>query len=387
MMELRYTFDTRRYYLGTPCPHEHFWPGTELSLRKLYVSPQGVRVNNCVGCIGRKLSDWKISFIDHKAMGISDDWRLGKLCKAEHRWNDLPITLRNKHGKCLECEKLRQQSESYKQTREKYLLANHERRNAEARERMRALMSDTDYAEVERKRNRERVARRRAKHGRASRSKYGLPHGFCENNGLPKRQVPQIAKMYALGLTPEGIKQELNQERLLKTAGSSPTVPQLVAAAQRQYWKKNPSERKKHTNKKQKEYHEYRCLVDKNYRDLHLLYHRQKSKRRKAQMRNSVAIQLTGRQVRERFRQFDNRCAYCGCTGDLHIEHVVPISKGGTHAMGNIIPACKNCNFSKAAHEAESWYRAQPFFSELRWRKICRVLGWGRGSVGQLALL
>jgi 5-methylcytosine-specific restriction endonuclease McrA len=320
-------------------------------------------------------------------MGISDGWRLGKLCKAEHRWNDLPITLRNKHSKCLECEKLRQQSESYKQTREKYLLANHERRNVEARERMRALMNDPEYGEIAKKRNRESAASRRAEHGRASRSKYGLPHGFCENNGLPKRQVPQIAKMYALGLAPEEIKQELNQERLLKTAGSSPTVPQLVAAAQRQYWKKNPSERKKHTNKKQKEYHEWRCLIDKNYRDLHLLYHRQKSKRRKAQMRNSVAIQLKGRQVRERFRQFDNRCAYCGCTGDLHIEHVVPISKGGPHAMGNIIPACKTCNFSKAAHEAESWYRAQPFFSELRWRKICRVLGWGRSSVGQLALL
>jgi len=42
---------------------------------------------------------------------------------------------------------------------------------------------------------------------------------------------------------------------------------------------------------------------------------------------------------------------------------------------------------SKFDHEVESWYRSQPFFSELRWRKICRVLNWDRSAVGQLALL
>ena len=69
------------------------------------------------------------------------------------------------------------------------------------------------------------------------------------------------------------------------------------------------------------------------------------------------------------------------------LQHVIPISKGGTHAMGNIVPACQRCNYSKATKEAESWYRAQSTFCEKRWRKICRVLGWSRGAVGQLALL
>jgi hypothetical protein len=55
--------------------------------------------------------------------------------------------------------------------------------------------------------------------------------------------------------------------------------------------------------------------------------------------------------------------------------------------VGSIVPACKRCNASKHAKPAETWYRSQPFFSELRWRKICRVPGWQRSSVGQLALL
>jgi len=71
----------------------------------------------------------------------------------------------------------------------------------------------------------------------------------------------------------------------------------------------------------------------------------------------------------------------------MEIEHVIPISKGGTHAMGNILPACHDCNSSKRAKEAEGWYRRQPFFTEIRWRKICRALGWNRSGIGQLALL
>lgn len=200
-----------------------------------------------------------------------------------------------------------------------------------------------------------------------------------------KRKREYRATLQSKGLTTRGT-QPVYRNHLqlaIRNAGRNPTVAQLLVAAQREYWKECPDAYQEYVKQRSAERHRWRQMTDESYR----LYHRQKSKRRKAQMRDSVAIQIKGRQVRERFRQFDNRCAYCGCTGDLHIEHVVPISKGGTHAIGNIIPACKDCNFSKAANEAESWYRAQPFFSELRWRKICRVLGWGRSSVGQLALL
>lgn len=48
-------------------------------------------------------------------------------------------------------------------------------------------------------------------------------------------------------------------------------------------------------------------------------------------------------------RRFDNRCAYCECSldGCFTIDHVVPISKGGRHTIGNLVPACRSCNSSK----------------------------------------
>lgn len=47
---------------------------------------------------------------------------------------------------------------------------------------------------------------------------------------------------------------------------------------------------------------------------------------------------------------FDKRCAYCGAEGDLVMEHVIPINRTalGEHRLGNLVPACRSCNATKA---------------------------------------
>lgn len=54
-------------------------------------------------------------------------------------------------------------------------------------------------------------------------------------------------------------------------------------------------------------------------------------------------------------RLFNRRCAYCGATGDLHMDHVVPLSRGGTHTIGNVVPACPSCNLSKHNKFLTEW--------------------------------
>lgn len=54
-------------------------------------------------------------------------------------------------------------------------------------------------------------------------------------------------------------------------------------------------------------------------------------------------------------RRFDRKCAYCGATGDLHMDHVVPLSRGGTHTIGNVVPACPTCNLSKHNRFVTEW--------------------------------
>ncbi|MGB9731328.1 MULTISPECIES: HNH endonuclease [Calditerrivibrio] len=43
-------------------------------------------------------------------------------------------------------------------------------------------------------------------------------------------------------------------------------------------------------------------------------------------------------------------CYYCGKKvppGELTMDHIVPLSRGGKSTKGNIVPACKECNNKK----------------------------------------
>jgi 5-methylcytosine-specific restriction endonuclease McrA len=47
-------------------------------------------------------------------------------------------------------------------------------------------------------------------------------------------------------------------------------------------------------------------------------------------------------------------CAYCGGLAE-HLDHVEPLSKGGTDVEANILPACAACNLSKGAKTLAEW--------------------------------
>lgn len=45
---------------------------------------------------------------------------------------------------------------------------------------------------------------------------------------------------------------------------------------------------------------------------------------------------------------FDHRCAYCRRKMKrLTMDHITPLSKGGSHTLHNVIPACQSCNSRK----------------------------------------
>lgn len=46
-------------------------------------------------------------------------------------------------------------------------------------------------------------------------------------------------------------------------------------------------------------------------------------------------------------------CFWCSCPldGVYHIDHVVPVAKGGTNSLDNLVLACPTCNRNKSAKD------------------------------------
>lgn len=47
-------------------------------------------------------------------------------------------------------------------------------------------------------------------------------------------------------------------------------------------------------------------------------------------------------------------CAYCGAEA-TEVDHIVPLTLGGTHERSNLTPACRRCNRSKGAKSLNEW--------------------------------
>jgi 5-methylcytosine-specific restriction endonuclease McrA len=58
-----------------------------------------------------------------------------------------------------------------------------------------------------------------------------------------------------------------------------------------------------------------------------------------------------------RLAEFANRCAYCGIRASLTRDHVIPLALGGSNAIDNIVPACRQCNARKRLMDAEAFLR------------------------------
>ncbi|MGH2740698.1 MAG: HNH endonuclease [Actinomycetota bacterium] len=63
------------------------------------------------------------------------------------------------------------------------------------------------------------------------------------------------------------------------------------------------------------------------------------------------------------FARDDWMCQYCGDPAE-NVDHVIPRSRGGTHAWENVVAACRRCNSRKQnrpAHEAGLKLRRKPY--------------------------
>ncbi|MFD3577476.1 HNH endonuclease [Streptomyces sp. NPDC058644] len=77
---------------------------------------------------------------------------------------------------------------------------------------------------------------------------------------------------------------------------------------------------------------------------------------RRAMLARAKRYSVSDRDLARLWGRYEGSCAYCGeRSPSLHQEHVVPISRGGVDGIGNLVPACPDCNLSKGDRTVMEW--------------------------------
>ena len=77
------------------------------------------------------------------------------------------------------------------------------------------------------------------------------------------------------------------------------------------------------------------------------------SHKRRAALQGSAIYRVTAKDVRKIMLK---PCVYCGQVSQ-HLDHVIPIARGGQHRIGNLVASCARCNQSKNKLFISEWKR------------------------------
>lgn len=83
----------------------------------------------------------------------------------------------------------------------------------------------------------------------------------------------------------------------------------------------------------------------------------------------------------EILRRDNHQCRYCGAAAPdakLTVDHVIPVSLGGSDEPGNLVTACQQCNAGKAASNPDAPIVADVKDDAIRWARAIEVVSNAR---------
>ena len=157
-----------------------------------------------------------------------------------------------------------------------------------------------------------------------------------------------------------------DEDRFLRCLSASIIHRMIMRARQREYYSSHkeqcrgyvdPGKRDKATRKWQREHPEKVNAWAKRWRKNNpekasLLW-----KRRDYRERNAGGS-FTLEEWNAKLEEYNYRCAYCGCelnSDTVTTDHKIPLSRGGTNYIDNLVPACSLCNSKKHTKTAEEY--------------------------------
>lgn len=75
----------------------------------------------------------------------------------------------------------------------------------------------------------------------------------------------------------------------------------------------------------------------------------------KARKRGAKRSRVSSGDLKRLLSRWGGKCAYCTTRAADTFDHVHPLARGGSHSIGNLLPACRSCNSSKRHQFLFEW--------------------------------
>lgn len=173
-----------------------------------------------------------------------------------------------------------------------------------------------------------------------------------------KERAAEISRRWALN-NPERL-----ARRIKKYEANMPIeVRERRRKRSREYHRKHKVRLAKYMAAWSRENPELRRASNKRFRQRYPNYHRAFHRRR----RLNIKIRTVNLPVIKRFVAIIKSkpfalCKYCGrkvSTKLIHFDHIMPLSRGGLHALENLCVACPKCNCSKGDLTVAEWVKRE----------------------------
>jgi 5-methylcytosine-specific restriction endonuclease McrA len=78
----------------------------------------------------------------------------------------------------------------------------------------------------------------------------------------------------------------------------------------------------------------------------------ERNHKRRARLKNAKTFKITAKESK---KLYSSPCLFCGSREQINLDHIIPISRGGSHGIGNLQPLCENCNSTKYNKTIMEW--------------------------------
>lgn len=110
------------------------------------------------------------------------------------------------------------------------------------------------------------------------------------------------------------------------------------------------------------EFSEMRRRHFSKHREWRVQYQKTHKEQKRANNRKRRALKKTSgtftpQQIKQQYQRQKGKCYYCKkqVGKEYHIEHVIPISRGGSNDISNIVVSCPTCNMRKQGKLPHEW--------------------------------